>query len=269
MKTSNSISTGFRELDQLFGGGFPRPSLTIIGSRPAMGKTSVSIQMATNIALNANIPVAIFSLEMSKGQLTQRILTQESEIDASKFNTYNLMTDDFLTLAKTMDIIEKSPIYIDDTVGSTIVDIRRESRILKKSEDSLGLIVIDYLQLIEDIKSEKYNRFYQLKVILRGLRNLSKELNIPIIVNSQLSRRVEAREDKHPVLLDLHEIKYIEEYADIVAFIYREDYYKQQEKTHSGITEITVAQNKMGSCGTVKLHFNENIAKFRNLESDV
>lgn len=265
------VATDFYDLDNIYTNGLQKSDLIIIAARPAMGKTSLALNIAQNVALKENVPVAIFSLEMSKDQLTQRLLGAEAEVDAGRIKTGDLNTKDWEKLAAAMDKFSQSKMYIDDTAGCTITDLRAKCRRLAMAEKDLGLIVIDYLQLIEGTGKE--DRMQQISSISRGLKILAKELNVPIIALSQLSRAVEGRTDKRPLLSDLRESGSIEQDADIVMFIYRDDYYKtagdEEEMAemamNKGEAEIIVAKNRNGPVGSVKLLFQNNITKFKNL----
>ncbi len=264
------VASGFYDLDNIYTNGFQKSDLIIIAARPAMGKTSFVLNIAQNVALRENIPVAIFSLEMSRDQLTQRLLGAEAEVDAGRIKTGDLSSKDWEKLAVAMDKFSQSKIYIDDTAGCTITDLRAKCRRLAMAEKDLGLIVIDYLQLIDGIGREE--RMQQISAISRGLKVLAKELNVPIIALSQLSRAVEGRNDKRPMLSDLRESGSIEQDADIVMFIYRDDYYKTasdeeemaEKAMNKGEAVIIVAKNRNGPVGDVKLLFQNNITKFKN-----
>ena len=268
--------TAFYDLDAMTNG-LQKSDLIILAARPAMGKTSFALNIAQNVALKANIPVAIFSLEMSKEQLVQRLLCSEAEVDTQRLKTGNMQTKDWEKLAVAMDAFSQAPIYIDDTAGCTITDLRAKCRRLAMAEKNLGLIVIDYLQLIEGTGRE--DRMQQISSISRGLKILAKELNVPIISLSQLSRAVEGRTDKRPMLSDLRESGSIEQDADIVMFIYRDEYYKNAEggdedeaekAANKGEAEIIIAKHRNGPVGTVKLLFQGNITKFKNpIKTDV
>ena len=269
------VATNFYDLDKMTNG-LQKSDLIILAARPAMGKTAFALNIAQNVALKEGIPVAIFSLEMSKAQLVQRLLCSEAEIDSQRLKTGNMQTKDWEKLAVAMDSLSKSSLYIDDKAGSTITDIRAKCRRLKLSNPDLGLIVIDYLQLIEG--SGREDRMQQISSISRGLKILAKELDVPIIALSQLSRAVESRTDKRPMLSDLRESGSIEQDADIVMFIYRDEYYKnandeedQAEKAaNKGEAEIILAKHRNGSVGTVKLLFQGSITKFKNpISTDV
>ena len=272
----NGAPTQFYDLDTMLNG-LHKSDLIIIAARPAMGKTAFALNIAQNVAIQAKIPVAIFSLEMSKEQLMQRLMCSEAEVDTQRLITGNMQTKDWEKLADAMNKFSQAPIYIDDTSGCTITDLRAKCRRLKMREPNLGLIVIDYLQLMEG--SGKEDRFQQISSISRGLKVLARELNVPVIALSQLSRAVEQRPNKRPMLSDLRESGAIEQDADIVMFIYRDDYYKNQEnngdnedgapesnapKSTTGESEIIVAKHRHGPVGTVKLLFQGNITKFKN-----
>ncbi len=270
-------ATGFYDLDSMMNG-LQKSDLIILAARPAMGKTAFALNIAQNVALRANVPVAIFSLEMSKDQLVQRLLCSEAEVDTQRLKTGNMQAKDWEKLALAMSNFteSKSTIYIDDTAGCTITDIRAKCRRLAMAEKNLGLIVIDYLQLIEGTGRE--DRMQQISSISRGLKILAKELNVPIIALSQLSRAVESRTDKRPMLSDLRESGSIEQDADIVMFIYRDEYYKNandeeeeaEKAANKGEAEIIIAKHRNGPVGTVKLLFQGSITKFKNpIKTDV
>lgn len=263
------VPTNFYDLDT-YTNGLQKSDLIILAARPAMGKTSFALNIAQNVALRANTPVAIFSLEMSKEQLVQRLLCAEAEVDTQRLKTGNMQAKDWEKLAVAMDSFSQAPIYIDDTAGVTITDLRAKCRRLAMAEKNLGLIVIDYLQLIEGTGRE--DRMQQISSISRGLKILAKELNVPIIALSQLSRAVEGRTDKRPMLSDLRESGSIEQDADIVMFIYRDEYYKNsnddeevsEKAANKGEADIIIAKHRNGPVGTVKLLFQSNITKFKN-----
>ena len=263
------VASGFYDLDG-YTNGFQKSDLIILAARPAMGKTAFALNIAQNVALRANTPVAIFSLEMSKDQLTQRLLCSEAEIDTQRLKTGNMQSKDWDKIAIAMGNLAEAKIYIDDTAGCTITDLRAKCRRLAMSEKNLGLIVIDYLQLIEGTGRE--DRMQQISSISRGLKILAKELNIPIIALSQLSRAVEGRTDKRPMLSDLRESGSIEQDADIVMFIYRDEYYKNaneeeddaEKAANKGEAEIIIAKHRNGPIGTVRLLFQGSITKFKN-----
>ena len=263
------VPTGFYDLDT-YTNGLQKSDLIILAARPAMGKTAFALNIAQNVALRAKVPVAIFSLEMSKDQLAQRLMCSEAEVDTQRLKTGNVQTKDWDKLAKAMADLYDAKIYIDDTAGCTITDLRAKCRRLAMAEKNLGLIVIDYLQLIEGTGRE--DRMQQISSISRGLKILAKELNVPIIALSQLSRAVEGRTDKRPMLSDLRESGSIEQDADIVMFIYRDEYYKNaneeedeaEKAANKGEAEIIIAKHRNGPVGTVKLLFQGSITKFKN-----
>ena len=264
------IPTDFYELDTLLNG-LQRSDLIILAARPAMGKTALALNIAQNVGIKAKVPVAIFSLEMSKQQLMQRMLCSVAEVDTQKLKTGNMQSKDWDKLADAMSKFHQAPIFIDDTPGCTLTDIRAKCRRLKMAEKNLGLVVIDYLQLMES--SGKEDRFQAVSTISRGLKTLAKELDVPVIALSQLSRAVEGRTDKRPMLSDLRESGSIEQDADIVMFIYREEYYRKNEEgeeeetiraVNKGESEIIIAKHRSGPVGTVKLLFQGNITKFKN-----
>ena len=264
------VPTGFFDLDVVLNG-LQKSDLIILAARPAMGKTAFALNIAQNVAIKAKVPVAIFSLEMSMDQLVQRMLCSEAEIDSQRMKTGNMQSKDWEKLADAMNAFAQAPVYIDDTSGCTITDIRAKCRRLKMEEKNLGLILIDYLQLMEG--SGREDRMQQISAISRGLKILAKELDVPVIALSQLSRAVESRTDKRPMLSDLRESGSIEQDADIVMFIYRDEYYRKAEDgeeeeaikaASKGESEIIVAKHRNGGLATVKLLFQGNITKFKN-----
>ena len=263
------VPTSFYDLDAMMNG-LQKSDLIILAARPAMGKTAFALNIATNVALKAKTPVAIFSLEMSKGQLAQRILCSEAEVDSQKLKTGNMQPKDWTKLANAMNDIAGSAIYIDDSSGCTLTDLRAKARRLAMHEKNLGLIVIDYLQLMESTGKEE--RTQAISTISRGLKTLARELDVPIIALSQLNRAVEGRKDRRPMLSDLRESGAIEQDADIVMFIYRDDYYLDNEeepenpapKGGEGKSEIIIAKHRNGPVGKIELLFQKNITKFKN-----
>ena len=265
----SGLRTDFTELDTMMNG-LHRSDLIILAARPAMGKTAFALNIAQNVAIKEKVPVCIFSLEMSASQLVQRMLCSYAEVDSQRLKTGNMLQQDWENLTAAMNDFSQAPIYIDDTSGCTLTDIRTKCRRLKTQQKDLGLIVIDYLQLMEG--GGKDDRLQQISAISRGLKILAKELDVPIITLSQLSRAVESRNDKRPMLSDLRESGSIEQDADIVMFIYREDYYNKAESeeeenvkaTSKGLSEVIIAKHRNGPVGTVKLLFQGNITKFKN-----
>ena len=258
------ISTGFIQLDYKTAG-LHGSELILIAARPAMGKTAFALNLATNAALRSNVPVAIFSLEMSKDQLVTRILASEAMVDSNKIRTGKLDEDDWEKIANTIGPLSESEIYIDDTPGISVMEIRTKCRKLKM-EKNIGLVVIDYLQLIQGSnKRVSGSREQEIAEISRSLKIMAKELNVPVIALSQLSRAVEQRPDHRPMLSDLRESGSIEQDADIVMFLYRDDYYnKESEK--KDIAEVIIAKQRSGTIGPVELLWMGNYTKFVNLE---
>ncbi len=268
------LRTDFYELDTMTSG-LQKSDLIILAARPSMGKTAFALNIAQNVAIKEKVPVAIFSLEMSKEQLVQRMLCSQAEVDTQRLKTGNMQSKDWDKLASAMNDFAQAPIFIDDTSGCTLTDIRAKCRRLKMEQKDLGLIVIDYLQLMEG--SGREERMQQISAISRGLKTLARELDVPVIALSQLSRAVESRTDKRPMLSDLRESGAIEQDADIVMFIYRDEYYKKGEEedetvkaASKGESEIIIAKHRNGPVGTVKLLFQGNITKFKNpIKTDV
>lgn len=260
----SGITTGFTDLDRQTSG-LHNSDLIIVAARPAMGKSAFAINIATNAALKDNVPVAIFNLEMSKEQVVNRILCSEAMVDSNKVRTGQIEDNDWMKLASASGILSEAPIYIDDTPGISIMEIRAKCRKLKM-EKNIGLIVIDYLQLITASGKKNSSREQEISEISRSLKILAKELDVPVIALSQLSRAAEQRKDDHrPMLSDLRESGAIEQDADIVMFIYREDYYNP-ETENKNVAEIILAKHRGGSTGTVNLAWLSNYTKFANLQ---
>ena len=257
------VPSGFTELDYRTAG-FHGSELILIAARPAMGKTAFVLNVATNAAIKGNVPVAVFSLEMSKEQLVNRILCSESMVDSNKVRTGKLEEDDWTKLAGTIGPLSEAEIYIDDTPGINIMEIRAKCRKLKL-EKNIGMVVIDYLQLIQGSGKRGGSREQEISEISRSLKILAKELNVPVIALSQLSRAAEQRPDHRPMLSDLRESGAIEQDADIVMFLYRDDYYNQDSEKKD-IAEVIIAKHRGGSTGTVELLWLGSYTKFVNLE---
>jgi len=268
------VPTGFYELDTMTSG-LQKSDLIILAARPSMGKTALALNIAQNVAIRAKTAVAVFSLEMSKEQLVQRMLCSEAEVDSQRLRTGHMQSKDWEKLANAMNEFAEAPIYIDDSAGCSLTDIRAKCRRLAMEEKSLGLVVIDYLQLMEGVGRE--DRIQQISAISRGLKTLARELDVPVIALSQLSRAVEQRKDRRPMLSDLRESGAIEQDADIVMFIYRDDYYNREEGDDApkatgkeGKSEILVAKQRNGPVGNFELLFQSNITKFKNpIKTDV
>lgn len=261
------LSTGYHHLDQMTSG-LHADELIILAARPGVGKTAFALNVAQNVGTSTDETVAIFSLEMGAEQLVNRMLCAEGNIDAGNLRNGQLTTEEFENLYVAMGSLSNADIYIDDTPGIRTAEIRAKSRRLMQEKGSLGLIVIDYLQLIEGSSSHE-SRQQQVSDISRQLKKLAKELSVPVIALSQLSRGVESRQDKRPILSDLRESGSIEQDADIVAFLYREDYYRPEEGEEpefvDNSVEIIIEKNRSGARGTVKLNFKKEYNKFTSL----
>ncbi|PAQ14110.1 replicative DNA helicase [Bacillus sp. FJAT-42315] len=257
------IPTGFAELDSMTAG-FQRNDLIIVAARPSVGKTAFALNIAQNVATKTDENVAIFSLEMGAEQLVMRMLCAEGNINAQNLRTGSLTDEDWRKLTMAMGSLSNSGIYIDDTPGVRIGEIRSKCRRLKQ-EQGLGMILIDYLQLIQGSGRSGENRQQEVSEISRSLKALARELEVPVIALSQLSRGVEQRQDKRPMMSDIRESGSIEQDADIVAFLYRDDYY-DKESENKNIIEIIIAKQRNGPVGTVSLAFVKEYNKFVNLE---
>ncbi len=255
------VPTGFLDLDDLLAG-LQKSDLIILAARPSVGKTSLALDIARQVGTIAKIPVGIFSLEMSADQLVDRMIAAEANLDLWRLRTGNLKESDFTEISETMGTLSEAPIFIDDTSSANIMEMRTMARRLQAEHD-LGLIIIDYLQLMEGRSNE--NRVQEISEISRGLKMLAKELNIPILALSQLSRAVESRNDQRPKLSDLRESGSIEQDADVVMFIYREDRVNPDTE-NKGVAEIIVAKHRNGPVGTKQLYFHEESASYKNLE---
>ncbi|WP_307346181.1 replicative DNA helicase [Metabacillus malikii] len=256
------IPTGFTELDKMTAG-FQRNDLIIVAARPSVGKTAFALNIAQNVATKTDENVAIFSLEMGADQLVMRMLCAEGNIDAQRLRTGSLTPEDWGKLTMAMGSLSNSGIYIDDTPGIRVSEIRAKCRRLKQ-ESGLGMVLIDYLQLIQG-SGRSDNRQQEVSEISRTLKELARELKVPVIALSQLSRGVEQRQDKRPMMSDIRESGSIEQDADIVAFLYRDDYY-DKESENKNIIEIIIAKQRNGPVGTVSLAFVKEYNKFVNLE---
>ncbi len=257
----SGIESGFIDLDEKISG-LNKSDLIIVAARPAMGKSAFVLNIASYVAMHDKVPVMIFNLEMSKEQLVKRMLSSESEIDSMRLNNANLEQEDWIKMADASNRLADVPIYIDDTPVLTPSEIRAKCR-KAKLEKNIGLIIIDYLQLMES-KTVNGSRQQEISEISRGLKILAKELDVPVIALSQLSRATESRADHRPMLSDLRESGSIEQDADIVMFLHREDYYdKDTEKKN--IAEVIIAKNRHGETGTIELAWLGKYTKFANL----
>jgi len=255
------ISSGFDEFDDITTG-FQPSELIVIAGRPGMGKTAFCMNIAQHVAIQKNIPVALFSLEMSKSQLVQRVLCSEARVDAHNLRKGRLAESDWPTLSMAAGRLASAPIFIDDTAGITCLEIKAKARRLK-AQHNLGLVIIDYLQLITS-SGRVENRQQEISEISRSLKGLARELNVPIIAVSQLSRAVEQRIERRPRLSDLRESGAIEQDADLVVFLYREEYYKAKTEK-KGIAEVIISKQRNGPTGQIDLAFIKEYAKFENL----
>lgn len=256
------ISSGFKDLDRLTSG-LQKSDLILVAARPSMGKTAFTLNIAAYCGLH-NSTVAFFSLEMSKEQLMQRLLCSEGGIDASRLRTGQLDEDEWNHLVETADRLSRAPIFIDDTAGITVMELRSKARRLK-AEHGLDLIIIDYLQLMQGRPGRNSdNRQQEISEISRSLKALARELDVPVIALSQLSRSVESRQIKKPMLSDLRESGSLEQDADIVMFLYREDYY-DKDTENKNITEVIIAKHRNGPVDSISLFFQKEFTKFRDL----
>jgi|SRR5579872_814039 len=260
------VATGYIDLDHILGG-LQKSDLVILAARPSMGKTSLALDIVRNVAVNSKLAVGVFSLEMSKDQLVDRLLSSEADVNLWSLRSGYLSDEgennDFQKIGEAMGRLSEAPIYIDDTAGASIMEIRTKARRLQAEHD-IGLIVIDYLQLMQGSNSE--NRVQEVSEISRSLKGIARELNVPVLALSQLNRAVENRPDKHPLLADLRESGSIEQDADVVMFIYREDMYKGKESQRQNIAEIQIAKHRNGPTGRIELFFDSEKTSFRNLD---
>jgi replicative DNA helicase len=265
------VATGFREIDKLTSGLQPS-NLVILAARPSMGKTSLALNIAEHVAVQLRKPVALFSLEMSKAEITQRIMCSVANVDASRLRDGQLSNDDWSKVTGAVDTLMDAPLYIDDSGMVTAMEIRAKSRRLAAKAGGIGLVVVDYIQLMSAAGSAE-NRVQEVSQISRALKVLGRDLNVPVLALSQLSRGVEQRQDKRPILSDLRESGSIEQDADVVAFIYRDAYYRRNDDGSEALapddpdrdkTEIIVAKHRNGPVGTVTLRFQPRYTRFRD-----
>lgn len=256
------VPSGFRDLDRLTSG-FQPGNLIVVAARPSMGKSGFGLCVAANIAVRHSIPVAVFTLEMSKAEVTQRLMCSEAKVESQRLRTGRLAADDWPRLTAACDKLAKAPIYVDDTGSVTMMEIRSKARRLKSKHPDLGLVVVDYMQLMTSGTSAE-NRVQEVSQISRNLKLLARDLDLPILAMSQLSRAVEQRHDKRPILSDLRESGSIEQDADLVVFLYRDDYYNEESELQ-GIAEVILSKHRNGPTDTVKLSFLKRYAKFADL----
>ncbi|MDF9866547.1 replicative DNA helicase [Bacilli bacterium PM5-3] len=258
------IPTGFTKIDQLTNG-LQKGDLIILAARPSVGKTAFALNLAQNAAHISNKPVAIFSLEMGADQLIKRMISATGRIEGSKLRNGQLSDEDWLKYSKASSTLSKDPIYIDDTPAIKVMEIASKCRKLER-EQGLGLIVIDYLQLITGSDNSRESRQVEVSEISRALKGLARELNVPVVALSQLSRSVEQRTDKRPMMSDLRESGAIEQDADIVAFLYRDDYYNKEDSEHPNQVDVIFGKHRNGATDTITLTFEKDVNKFLNIE---
>jgi replicative DNA helicase len=256
------VPSGFRDLDRITSG-FQEGNLIIVAARPSMGKSALGLCVAANVAVRHEIPVALFTLEMSKSEVTQRLMCSEAKVESQRLRTGKLAAEDWPRLTAACDKLTKAPLYVDDTGSITMMEIRAKARRLKSKHTNLGLIIVDYLQLMTS-GSTAENRVQEVSQISRSLKVLARDLDVPVVAMSQLSRAVEQRHDKRPMLSDLRDSGAIEQDADIVCFIYRDEYYNE-DSDQQGIAEVIVAKHRNGPTDLAKLAFLNRYAKFADL----
>ncbi len=263
------IPTGFKDLDNLIAG-WQKSDLVILAARPAMGKSVLALNFAHKVATKSEMPVLIFSLEMSKEQMVDRMLAMESGVDAWNIRTGNLSNEDWERISEAMGTLAEAPIYIDDTPGITVSDLRTKAR-REQHQRQLGLIIVDYLQLMSGGSrfGSDFNRVLEISEISRGLKAIARELNVPVIALSQLSRSVESRSPQIPQLADLRESGSIEQDADMVMFIYRDEYYNPETTDKPHVADILIKKHRSGPTGNVELYFDANKQVFKSLDRKI
>ena len=261
------LTTGYPRLNQITSG-LQGSDLIILAARPSMGKTAFALNVARNVAIEERKPIAIFSLEMSCEQLSMRLHTSEARIDSQRLRTGHITPEDWQNATDAAGLLNEMPVFIDDNPNCTVMDVRAKTRKLLQQQGDLGLIVIDYLQLMKShFKSDR--RDLEIAEISRSLKGLAKELNVPVIALSQLNRMLEQRADKRPMMSDLRESGALEQDADIIAFIYRDEVYnKEPDNPRKGTAEIIIAKNRNGSLGTALMHFHGQYTRFEELAPD-
>ena len=263
-EVTTGVATHFRDLDK-YTAGFQNSDLIILAARPSMGKTALALNIAYNIAHYSQVPVAVFSLEMSKEQLVRRLLSAIGRIDASRLRRAFLTSDQWTSLQEAAGQLMDCPILIDDTPAVTALEVRAKCRRLKR-DNKLGLVLIDYLQLMRG-RSDVSSREQEISEISRSLKALAKELQVPVVALSQLNRRVEERPDKRPILSDLRESGAIEQDADVIIFIYRDEVYRK-ESPDKGVAEIKIGKQRNGPTGMFKLHFSSQFTRFDDFSEE-
>ena len=255
--------SGLRDLDKITSG-FQKSNLIILAARPAMGKTSMALGIARHLGVAAQVPVVVFSLEMSREEVAQRFISTEAKVDSTRMRSGDVREEDWTRIVDACNRLSGAPIYVDDTAGINLMEIRSKARRLKMREPDLGLVIVDYLQLMSSGGNEE-NRVQEISQISRQLKVLARDLDVPVIALSQLSRAVESRTDKRPLLSDLRESGSIEQDADLVMFIYRDDYYNKEASEKPGQAELIVAKHRNGAVGHVDLAFMPHFTTFADL----
>lgn len=255
--------SGLRDLDKITSG-FQKSNLIILAARPAMGKTSMALGIARHLGVAAQVPVVVFSLEMSREEVAQRFISTEAKVDSTRMRSGDVREEDWTRIVDACNRLSGAPIYVDDTAGINLMEIRSKTRRLKMREPGLGLVIVDYLQLMSSGSNEE-NRVQEISQISRQLKVLARDLDVPVIALSQLSRAVESRTDKRPLLSDLRESGSIEQDADVVMFIYRDDYYNKETSEKPGQAELIVAKHRNGAVGSVDLAFIPHHTTFADL----
>ena len=260
------LKSGFDDLDSIIQG-FQKSDLIIIAGRPSMGKTALSLNIVINVIQYSKLPILFFSLEMSKEQIMYRLLAMETNVNQMRLRNGKLSQNDWIKINKMVNILSKLPLFIDDTSDLSIQNIRSKIKTLMFEQNQVGLVIIDYLQLMQNSRMKIENRVQELSQITRSLKLIAREFNIPIIALSQLSRNVENRTEKRPVLSDLRESGSIEQDADLVLMLYRKHYYYPNDSSQSNEIELIIAKQRNGPIGTVQLQFNEKSNKFSNINN--
>jgi replicative DNA helicase len=260
------LASGFKELDKLTAG-FQPANLVIIAARPSMGKSAFALEIANHVTVEQQMPCAFFSLEMSQQEVAQRLICSRGKVDAHHIRTGRLSKDDWPRLTQACSQLQSAPLYVDDTPALSLLELRARAQTLKRREPKLGLVVVDYLQLMTTGRNEE-SRLQEVSSISRGLKEIAKDLDLPVVALSQLNRSPEQRHDKRPMLSDLRESGSIEQDADLVMFLYREEYYDRDETDDSnkGVAEVIIAKHRNGPTGAFNVAFISRYAKFASLQ---
>lgn len=260
------VPSGFKAIDHLTSG-FQPGNLVIVAARPSMGKSALALGMASHVVLKQELPVALFSLEMSRSEVTQRLISSEGALESRKLRTGQLNGDEWSNVQHAAARLQQAPLYIDDQTSITMAEIRSRARRLKLRHPTLALVVVDYIQLMT-ADGNIESRVQQISQISRSLKILARELEVPVVALSQLSRQTEGRHDHRPILSDLRESGAIEQDADIVMFVYRDEYYHPEDTDQAGLAEINLAKHRNGETATIKLAFQKRYARFLDLAQD-